>query len=456
MTLGFEELVVGIWHEKRKQIFGTGFIIAPKIVITCVHVVDAVGVSPAEKIKLTYFKTDNLLEATVEATAFHRHNDVAILVLDEPLPNSPNPIKLGYWQGTQGKEFWSMGYRPMEDFKGVPAIGKILNKVSKIDRQEPPDKPVLTLSSQQIREGMSGSPIYVPEINRIVGMVTTVWRHKYERDTCFAISAEAIVSAWPDISLHASGESVSTTFTPSLQIISLEQQKLGELREDFVLVNADIGVLRKKIQEADDEAVDIKKDLNWLDKQRREIDNQIKKLEVAVKNEQINQELQKQIDYLMKKLFEWKNIHRRLQRVYDEVNELEVTINTVVQQSKNWLDYFKKQELSADYEKQLRQKWRRCEQKLSGFVSLATAVKYIVLSDDFTEYCQNIKNFTTDTKQVIISPLLTMEHIKSLNLHIVDLKSWVSETFEQADGEIIELIQLIQKRWEEYSLTREG
>lgn len=248
MGQDIKHFVVAICDD-HGEIMGTGFVIAPNVVTTCAHVVSSADVDPGGNIAIKLPDADTFYQAEVLADNYDFANDVAILKCHTALPAKVNSAILGHWQDATHTQFHSYGYRPLDIYTGNPAAGLLLREVSDIKPRlgEPhPTHPVLSLSSQQISPGMSGSPVYVPATDRVVGMITSIWNSAgRDRDTAFAISAEAIVAAWPAVALRSAGEKSVTTQADIKKLIAKHSRRLQLLKEKQAIlgINADPGIL---------------------------------------------------------------------------------------------------------------------------------------------------------------------------------------------------------------------
>jgi hypothetical protein len=253
MGQDIKRFVVAICNPQG-DILGTGFMIAPDVVTTCAHVI-ATEAAPGETVAVKLPDADTLYPAEVLAGNFDFANDVAILKCHAALPETVQPAILGRWQEAMHTPFYSYGYRPLDNYRGNPAEGQLLREVSDITPRpnEPhPTHPVLSLSSQQVNAGMSGAPVYTPATDRVVGMITAIWNSsKRDRDTAFAVSAEAIVAAWPGVAVQLPGEAIQ----PSANFSKLRppwELDCEEYREDYELLQKDIALIRQALQESID------------------------------------------------------------------------------------------------------------------------------------------------------------------------------------------------------------
>jgi hypothetical protein len=180
--------------DAHGETLGTGFLVSAEgLVATCTHVVR--GHEPC-----VVFPGDELQSAQVVAS--DEAHDVAILQVEYELPSTAAPARLGRSAGAHYRDFRSRGYRPMGELEGIPAEGRVLDAVSECPgaRYVP-----LILKSQGIREGMSGAPVYISDLDLVVGMVTRQWDSLKagtglsDRDAALATPAEAIACLCPDV-----------------------------------------------------------------------------------------------------------------------------------------------------------------------------------------------------------------------------------------------------------------
>ena len=178
------------------ETLGTGFLVSTDgLIATCAHVVE--GTEPC----VAFAGGD---PRPIRAVANDPPHDVAILRLEGELPPGAEPARLGRSAEGYYSDFRSRGYRPLGQLEGIPAEGRVLHAVSECPgvRYLP-----LILNSQDIRKGMSGAPIYIPDWDLVVGMITDYWDSLKagtgfaDRDTALATPAEAITALCPDIRL---------------------------------------------------------------------------------------------------------------------------------------------------------------------------------------------------------------------------------------------------------------
>jgi hypothetical protein len=208
---------------------GTGFLISANgRIATCYHVVKAIA--------RPYVAFPGSKPRPAQVIATDPTHDVAILQLEGGLPPGAEPARLGRSVDARHLEFWSLGYRQLEGLEGIPAEGKVLQAVSEAPGFPDVHHMPLVLDSQHIRIGMSGAPIYIPELDLVVGMITGYWdalaaKTGYaDRDTALATPSEAIADLCPEIRLSV---------LPSRPLSEIPPSKLVLFADDYI--SADLG-----------------------------------------------------------------------------------------------------------------------------------------------------------------------------------------------------------------------
>ncbi len=195
MTNKLASFIVGIKNEDG-QIVSTGFVIADKTIATCAHVVRDARTTESANISVTFSALGVDYATTV--AVYDEASDIAILQGTTPLPPqatvatlcSPNHLH-------KPIDFYTYGYRQLGEREGLPASGQLTGADLKGTS--------LTLKTTNIGPGMSGSPVYIPQADRVVGIVTGDWvtSEVTDSDTSLAAPAEAIKQAWPELQLQA-------------------------------------------------------------------------------------------------------------------------------------------------------------------------------------------------------------------------------------------------------------
>jgi TPR repeat protein len=145
---------------------GSGFFVAPELILTCVHVIKAAGLEP---VKVSWQNQEDVAEATVEVylPAF----DLALLRLNTKLANQPCVYLDEEFQPYD--DFYTYGY-PDKFPKGASVT-------SQCDGSAVDDSgvPLILFSKGRIRPGLSGSPLLNRRTNKVCGIV----RFTHDRGT---------------------------------------------------------------------------------------------------------------------------------------------------------------------------------------------------------------------------------------------------------------------------------
>lgn len=201
------DFTIGIPHCKiTDAVVGTGFVVSPDgKIITCSHVLRDAGVEldgqnfPELDVRFPQRKNrkSETRKAKVVAYMDSDRDDVVLLQLtDGPSPLGPEDVaRLGIAEDSLGREFISFGYRRVDNYKGLPAYGKIVGFCD-IDENANLLCDRVMLSSTNIDSGMSGAPVAVLDEDndayRVVGIIAQTYdpaKSQKDRDTSFAVDA---------------------------------------------------------------------------------------------------------------------------------------------------------------------------------------------------------------------------------------------------------------------------
>ncbi len=154
------------------KIHGTGFVINNEVAVTCAHVVIAAGAQPGELVAVTFGETGepHQLPVIPEAWRSAEDEDIAILQLANGLPQGVVCVSIGSSEDSGNHKFSAFGFPKVGDFLGVWAKGDILGVIENSQGIR-----VLQISSQEIIPGMSGAPIFDTDLQRVVGMVNSIY-----------------------------------------------------------------------------------------------------------------------------------------------------------------------------------------------------------------------------------------------------------------------------------------
>ena len=184
----FETYASGIacifYADRKNEIAGGGFLVTPRYLLTCSHVV-------ADALKLTGEARENGLSQTVELefrrvletegrpfrgeVVFWRspslRDDIALLRLDEQPSVSVQPTFLPSERLQQGQLCRAFGWGIPEGSwaEGYELCGSRSNSIYQFEQRKPGD--------YKIQKGFSGCPLWTKGSNRLAGMITTAeWK----------------------------------------------------------------------------------------------------------------------------------------------------------------------------------------------------------------------------------------------------------------------------------------
>jgi len=168
-TFDLRTCIVRVESLDGKHIAGTGFVVAPDLVVTCVHVVDALGVGAGGRVRLM-FHVGRAMEAEVTADGWHPEEDVAFLRLSTRLPEGAVPVELGSSNGCSGHAYFAFGYPEDGEVQAHWPQGRIGGLVP---IQGYPYQ-LLQLQGAEVDQGLSGSPVFDNVTSRTVGMIAAI------------------------------------------------------------------------------------------------------------------------------------------------------------------------------------------------------------------------------------------------------------------------------------------
>lgn len=168
--------VFGIAKNSQKTLLGTCFLIAPRFVLTCHHVVHNKENAPRESIEIVF---EGSLQNSIEATIYETGGagiDITVLKLSKEVPHKPFPVFLG---NLYGEDFDTFGYPFGHGGGGVTESGKILGPTSTSAGYR---RLELRSEKDRIKEGFSGAPVFIANsdnIGCVIGCISETGSHTH-------------------------------------------------------------------------------------------------------------------------------------------------------------------------------------------------------------------------------------------------------------------------------------
>ncbi len=165
---------------------GTGFFVAPGLILTCAHVVDSAGKSP---IQIMWNNQENWAQAVV-IKSFPKPYDLALLKVDLPIDANPPCVYLS--SEVQSRDpLYLFGYPDIDFPNGCPVTFECEGLTGD-------DPAQIKFALGQVRPGMSGSPLLNQRTGAVCGIVQST------RDRSFdlgggAIQTSVILAKFPEL-----------------------------------------------------------------------------------------------------------------------------------------------------------------------------------------------------------------------------------------------------------------
>lgn len=147
---------------------GTGFVVAPRLAVTCAHVVEGCSAGPGDRLRVTFHISGTSIEAEVLADGWHPEEDVAFLRLPDKLPEGVQPAVMGSAKGSNGHRYQTLGFPEDGDVLERWPQGRIGGLVSVKNWKGK----LLQLQGAEVDRGLSGAPVLDLDTDRVVGMIT--------------------------------------------------------------------------------------------------------------------------------------------------------------------------------------------------------------------------------------------------------------------------------------------
>lgn len=230
MSQKLKNIVVKI-EDTDGNCWGTGFVVANDLVVTCAHVAGKVR-SQNQQLCFSFCNLSETRDAIVDEYLWSDSEDggvdVAFLRFAGGLPAGVQVARLGVVQASMGKvhEFRAFGFPNIDSkYSGIGAHGDIVEETEWVEGH-----PMLQLNSDEIKPGMSGAPVLDLETDLIVGMIS-------EYDTReiaafrFAIPTETLVNICKTLTLSSPLPAQISTDNELNQLVS---GYLEEVRDDYL------------------------------------------------------------------------------------------------------------------------------------------------------------------------------------------------------------------------------
>lgn len=206
MTIDLTEFIIRILSPQGRT-SGTGFVVSPDgLIATCSHVVQSEGSQRRgdprpEYVEVIFHATGECRRAKVEPEWWKPYDaeDVAILRVEGDLPAEVKALPLGSSMSSKGHSFETFGFSDANPDEGLAGTGQILGETTVAGVR------VLQLRSQEVAQGMSGSPVVDVDSGIVVGVVTKVYHADATmrfRDLAFATPTEALIEVCPELARY--------------------------------------------------------------------------------------------------------------------------------------------------------------------------------------------------------------------------------------------------------------
>jgi len=210
MAAFLESSIVRIYSNSGKVV-GAGFLVSPKHVLTCAHVVnDALGISrttqeqPDLVINLDFplLAAKQLFAAKVIFWRPVNRNevfeDIAGLELETSLLDTAQPAQFLISENLWGHRFRVFGF-PAGQPNGVSASGVLRSRTANGWVQVEDVKQ----TGYRVEPGFSGAPVWDDELHGVVGMAVAAEMSRVDVKVAFIIPTSILVNAWPGLGQQA-------------------------------------------------------------------------------------------------------------------------------------------------------------------------------------------------------------------------------------------------------------
>lgn len=188
---------------------GAGFLVADDVMVTCAHVVAAVGSGPGEAVRLKFPHLPGTpqLEGEVltEPWRAPEGQDIALVRLTRA-PAGAAALPLGSAEGCRGHRVHSFGYpaqAPVGGHHGYGTAGDLLPPGAGDSGSA--DGLLQLRDANDLTTGFSGAPVMDERTGLVIGMVTAIATpdaHQKGMGIAYATPTEVLREVWPDLAVR--------------------------------------------------------------------------------------------------------------------------------------------------------------------------------------------------------------------------------------------------------------
>jgi hypothetical protein len=186
--------IIRILNEQGRTV-GTGFVITPRLAVTCAHVVTAAGSDRGQSLSIQFLSGEKPLSGKVCTAGWspREQDDVAFLELT-PLPDGVEPVVLGSAEHCIGHRYTSVGFARLAGYEMRRPNDSINGVVEARNK-----RPMLELKGTEVDQGLSGAPVLDLDTNRVVGMISE-FKPTDRADFAWATTADTLAHLYPGVS----------------------------------------------------------------------------------------------------------------------------------------------------------------------------------------------------------------------------------------------------------------
>ena len=199
--------------SRTGKVVGSGFLVSDHEILTCAHVVMSSGLAFGDDVKVRLFDGSELT-ARIDDNYYKapEKEDLMLLHLSGKYHANINSLKLGSSQNTEDHNFITYGF-PEGHPDGLWGYGVINYSLEKRNLN------LIQLTSQEVTNGFSGSPVFDLKTQRVIGIVTERTKIDLEErkikgnkeyfpslrlgSTAFATPSSVVYDAFPELIIEA-------------------------------------------------------------------------------------------------------------------------------------------------------------------------------------------------------------------------------------------------------------